>query len=140
MDGMKTPPFVLDRGLRRGILNLIVLEGTPGGRAYGLEIRCEIYAAFEEMIYSTAGHGDGSGGYNGGVYIKEATKSYLLEAFAKNDPIKRKVRHFSFVGGDFCYETLGVGEPIIRTFASKEEAYVWQPDHGTLESWLMPGR
>jgi hypothetical protein len=130
MDGMKAPPFVLDRGLWRGVLSLIVLECPPGVRAYGVEVECQIYAAFEEMIYSIAHHGDGSGTYRGNVYIKEAEHSKLLDAFRDVDPIKRNPRHFLFVGGDFCYEVLGFAEPVVRTFASKDEAYAWplRPD------------
>ena len=30
MDGMRPPPFVLDRGLWKSVLNLIVLEGSLG--------------------------------------------------------------------------------------------------------------
>lgn len=127
MDGMKPPPYVFDCGIWRGVLSLIVLECTPGSRAYGVEVRCEAYSACEEMIYSIAGHGEASGAYDGSVYVKEATSSRLVEAYAKIDPMKRKVRHFSFVGGDFCYETLGFEEPSIRAFASSEEAYAWVP-------------
>jgi hypothetical protein len=127
MDGINRPPFVLDRGLNRGILHLIVLECTPGTRAYGVEIQCQAYGAFEEMIYSIADHGDVSGAYDGGVYMKEAANSRLLEAYSEIDPMERKARHFSFVGMDFCYETLGFEVPVIRTFESEEEAYAWTP-------------
>jgi hypothetical protein len=127
MDRMKAPPFVLDRGLWRGVLNLMVLECAPGVRAYGVEIKCDIYCAFEEMIHSIAHHGDGSGMYRGDVYIKEAENSNLLEAFRKVHPLNRNARQFLFVGGDFCYETLGSAEPVVHTFASKDEAYAWTP-------------
>jgi hypothetical protein len=54
MDGIKAPPFVLDKGLWRGTLHLIVLEAAPfGDRAYGVQIACQIYGAFEEMIYQS---------------------------------------------------------------------------------------
>jgi hypothetical protein len=72
MDGMKTPPLVLDQGLWGEVLKLIVLEGRPGTRAYGVEIHCLAYCVFDEMIYSVADHGQGSGMYGGGCYIKEA--------------------------------------------------------------------
>ncbi|MDI1343621.1 MAG: hypothetical protein PSV22_05925, partial [Pseudolabrys sp.] len=39
--------------------------------------------------------------YDGGVYIKEAASSALLKAYAATDPVSRKPRHFSFVGGDY---------------------------------------
>src|ERR1700733_10151359 len=76
-------PFVLDRGLWKGALHLIVLEGLPGRRArgvktrrsYGVKIGCQIYWAIEEMIYSIAKHSDGSLMYRGDVYIKEAEHS-----------------------------------------------------------------
>jgi hypothetical protein len=126
MDGMRTPPFVFSRGTWRGVLKLIVLECAPGTRAYGVEILgCQVYAAFEEMIYSIANHGDRAGVYDGGVYIKEAETSDLLDAFANIDPLNRKPRHFSFVGGDYCYETLGFAEPVVHMFASEDEAYAW---------------
>lgn len=128
MDGMRPPPFVLDRGLWRGVLNLIVLECSPGSRAYGVQIRSEAYSAFEEMIYSVAPHGDAGSRYDGSVYIKEAISSRLLEVYAEIDPFKRNVRHFLFVGTDFCYEAISAGEPIIRTFKGREEAYAWVPD------------
>jgi hypothetical protein len=44
----------------------------PGRRAYGIEISCEIYVGFEEMIYSVADHSGKTASYCGGVYIKEA--------------------------------------------------------------------
>lgn len=124
IDGIERPPFVLGQGLWRGMLYLIVVAPEPGLRAYGVEVPCEAYAAFEEMIYSVAIHGQG-GAYDGGVYIKEAEKSALLTAYAAVDPVGRKARHFSFVGGDYCYEVLSLGEPVIRTFASPDEAYSW---------------
>lgn len=128
MDGIKAPMFVLDRGLWRGVLRLIVLECAPGVRAYGVEMNCRVYAAVEEMIYSTASHGDGSGIYRGDVYIKEAEHSELLQALRELKTVQRDPRHFLFVGGDFCYEVVGFGEPVIRCFASQEEAYAWSPD------------
>jgi hypothetical protein len=131
MDGMKAPPFVFSQGTWCGVLNLIVLECAPGTRAYGVEIfDCQAYVAFEEMIYSVANHGDKAGNYDGGVYIKEAENSRLLESFENIDPFSRKPRHFSFVGGDYCYETLGFTEPVVRTFASQEEAYAWMQSPG----------
>ena len=127
IDGIERPPFVFDQGLWRGVLYLIVVAPKPSFRAYGAEISCEIYAGFEEMIYSVADHGGKTGIYDGGVYIKEAENSALLEAYAATDPVGRKPRHFSFVGGDYCYEVLGFSEPIIRAFDSPEEAYAWGP-------------
>jgi hypothetical protein len=127
MDGMKAPPFAFDRGLWRGVLRLIVLECSPGNRAYGVEIDCQIYYAVEEMIYSVASHGDKVGIYDGSVYVKEAEQSKLLQAYADIDPVKRSARHFLFVGADFCYETLGFSAPVIRIFDSVEEAYAWTP-------------
>jgi hypothetical protein len=129
IDGIKPPPFALSKGMWRGTFNLIVVECVPGIRAYGIEIiGCQVDASFEEMIYSIADHGDRAGAYDGGVYIKEAETSHLLDLWDRIDPFKRKVRHFSFVGGDHCYEALGTKDPVIRTFASPEEAYAWRPD------------
>jgi hypothetical protein len=127
IDGIERPPFVFDHGLCRGVLHLIVVAPNPGLRAYGIEIRCEIYAGLEEMIYSVADHGGGTGCYDGGVYIKEAENSVLLKAYAATDPLGRKPRHFSFVGGDYCYEVLGFSEPAIQSFDSQEDAYAWGP-------------
>ncbi|WP_431204610.1 hypothetical protein ACQ86E_05900 [Bradyrhizobium betae] len=124
IDGIDRPPVVLDQGVWRGVLHLVVLGGI---RAYGIEMRCEIYAAFDEMIYSIAYHGDSAGVYDGGVYVKEAECSALLKAYEEIDPIGRKPRHFSFVGSDHCYEALGFSEPTIREFHNEEEAYAWGP-------------
>lgn len=131
IDGIESSPFVLDRGLWCGVLHLIVVAPNPSRRAYGIEISCEIYAGFEEMIYSVANHGDSAGMYNGGVYIKEAENSALVNAYIAIDPVGRKPRHFSFVGGDLCYEVLGFSEPTIRPFDGLEEAYAWGPPSET---------
>jgi hypothetical protein len=119
----------------RGTFHLIVLECPPGTRAYGIEtIDCEFYAAFEEMIYSIADHGDRAGSYDGGVYIKEAETSQLLETWTRTDPFERQFRHFSFIGGDYCYEAISTSDPVIRVFANPEEAYAWRPDQHVAES------
>lgn len=127
IDGIARPPFVFDQGLWRGVLHLIILSPRPHGRFYGVEIPCEVYAGIEEMIYSVADHGDEAGAYDGGVYIKEAQTSSLMTAYAAADPSERRPRHFSFVGGDRCYEALGFSEPVIQSFADEEEAYAWGP-------------
>jgi hypothetical protein len=133
IDGIERPPFVVDRGLWRGVLYLIVVAPKPSLRAYGIEMSCEIYVGFEEMIYSVADHGGKS---DGGLYIKEAENSALLKAWSATDPVNRKPRRFSFVGGDYCYQTLGfsLSEPIIRAFDSRDQAYAWG-----LEVRLMVG-
>ena len=127
IDGIERPPFVLDQGLWRGVLHLVVVGPKPSLRAYSVEMPCEIYAGFEEMIYSIASHGDRTGMYDGGVYIKEAESSSLLKAYAATDPVRRRPRHFSFIGSDYCYEALGFSEPIVRAFETPEEAYAWRP-------------
>jgi hypothetical protein len=127
IDGIERPPYVFDQGLWRGVLYLIVVAPNPSRRACGIEISCEIYAGFDEMIYSVANHGDSAGMYDGGVYIKEAENSALLNAYAATDPFGRKPRHFSFVGSDYCYEVLGFSEPMIRPFDTPEAAYAWGP-------------
>ena len=109
------------------MLYLIVLAANPSLRAYGIEMSCEIYAGFDEMIYSVADHGGGTSSYDGGVYIKEAENSALLEAYAVTDPIGRKPRHFCFVGSDYCHEVLSFAAPTIRAFDSTEKAYAWGP-------------
>ncbi len=130
-DGIKCP-FVLDRGLWRGKLNLLLIgrieEWKPASRSFRIEVDCQVYFAVEEMIHSIAGHGDHSGKYDGSIYIKEATASRLLEVFTRVDPTKRKTRHFLFVGMDYCYETLGFGEPVLHEFPDAETAYAWRPD------------
>ncbi|KJC58663.1 hypothetical protein UP10_22365 [Bradyrhizobium sp. LTSPM299] len=103
IDGIERPPFVLDQGFWRGMLHLIVVAPNPSLRAYGIEISCEIYAAFQEMIYSVANHGGSTSAYDGGIYIKEAENSTLLKAYTATDPVGRKPRHFSFVGDDYCW-------------------------------------
>ncbi len=127
IDGIGRPPYVFDQGLWRGVLYLIVVAPNPSRRAFGIEIPCEVYAGFDETIYSVADHGDRAGMYDGGVYIKEAETSALLKAYAAIDPVGRKPRHFSFVGSDYCYEVLGFSGPMIRSFGSPEEAYAWGP-------------
>ncbi|BAM89030.1 hypothetical protein S58_30300 [Bradyrhizobium oligotrophicum S58] len=109
------------------MLHLIVVASPPGHRAYRIGISCEIFAGFEEMIYSVSGQGYGTGMYDGGVYIKEAESSALLNAYATLDPVGRRPRHFLFVGSDYCYEVLGFSEPIIEAFRDAREAYDWRP-------------
>jgi hypothetical protein len=128
MDGMRSH-FALDRGLWKGVLHLMVVEDYPGGsRAYGVKLQCEAYAAFEEMVYSIADHGAASGTYDGDVYIKEAERSALLDAYVTVDPLKDGLRHFLFVGTDYCYEVLAYSEPEIMALPSIDEAYEWRPD------------
>lgn len=86
------------------------------------------------MIYSVADHGTASGRYDGGVYIKEAETSALLSAYAKIDPFRRKLRHFSFVGSDYCYEVLGFEAPVIRAFDSPDDAFKWGPSRSEVQS------
>ena len=99
IDGIASPMFVFDRGLWRGALHLIVVPPNPDYRAYGIEVPCECYAGFEEMIYSVTPHGDTTANYRGDTYIKEAKQSALITAFVENDPFQRKPRHYLFVGG-----------------------------------------
>ena len=130
MDGMAPGMFVLDRGLWRGVLSLIVLDGNLGPRAYGVDISCVAYAAYEDALYSCADHGGGALSYDGAVFVKEADQSMLLTAYEATVPWMGKPRHFSFVGTDFCYETLGFEAPVVRAFASREDAYQWQNTGG----------
>lgn len=128
IDGIERPPFVLDRGLWRGVLSLIVVGSHPSRRSYGVQFQCEAYGAFEEAFYSICGHGDAGISYDGGVYIKEAAASALKSAYDATGPFSGlKARHFALVGGDFCYEVLATGEPHIFPFASEDEAYAWAP-------------
>ncbi|QPF87602.1 hypothetical protein IC762_15500 [Bradyrhizobium genosp. L] len=127
IDGIERPPYVFDQGLWRGVLYLIVVPPRHGRRAYGIEMSCQIYAGYDEMIHSVANHGTESGSYDGGVYIKEAGTSALLSAYINADPIRRKPRHFCFVGSDYCYEVLGFEAPVIRAFDSPDDAFKWGP-------------
>jgi hypothetical protein len=130
LDGIKAPPFVLDRGLWRGVLSLIVLESYPDStRAYAVEVRCDIYCASEEAIHSIAGNGAENSHYDGSIYVKEAKNSKAVEMLKTMDYLRRgaRARHFLFVGSDFSYETVGFEEPIMQAFASRDEAYSWVP-------------
>lgn len=121
MDGI-AEPLVLNRGIWRGVLGLLVVGGDTSGGAFGVQVSCQAYFAFERALYSTA-----AGVYDGGVYLKEADSSQLLSAFDSATSSRAKPRHFSFVGADFCYETVGFRAPVIRAFESREEAYDWSP-------------
>ena len=125
---MAHPPFVLDKGIWKGVLYLTVLSGGPNIRAYGIQFDCEMYFGIGEMIYSMSEHGDAGSWYDGDVYIKETVNSALLKAYALTNPLEGVPRHFLFVGNDFCYECVGFGEPIIQAFATADEAYDWRPD------------
>ena len=127
IDGLRPPPYVYSRGIWCGLLYLIIVEAPPVMRAYKVEIKVEIFAAYDEMIYSITNHGDRSSHYDGAVYIKEAVTSELLETWREADPFKRTVRHFLFVGADHCYEVLSSSEPNVSAFPDAEAAYVWNP-------------
>jgi hypothetical protein len=130
IDGIERPPFVVDQGLWRGTLHLIVVAPNPSSRAYGIEIACQVYAGVEEMAYSISDHSSEGLAYDGSVYIKEAESSALLRAFQTHvlpSYPSHKPRQFAFVGGDYCYEVLSFSEPVIRTFIDPEEAYAWGP-------------
>jgi hypothetical protein len=100
------------------------LTVISAGRAFGLEMHCQAYFGVEELLYSNVAHGDETGTYDGSIYIKEAMHSALLKAQADCNPTV-DVRHFLFVGGDYCYEVLSVGEPTIHAFNSDAEAVAW---------------
>ncbi len=144
MDGMTPPPYVFDRGSLYGRLHLVVLDGPPGRRAYGVAIDCIVYGSFDEMMYSTSRHGGRTGDYGGGVYIKQARRSLLMEELTRLQPAygllnaNRMPRHFLFVGGDYCFETLGFEEPVIRVFASEDDAFAWGPDRNAPPPWETP--
>jgi hypothetical protein len=96
IDGIERPPYVFGQGLWRGVLHLIVLAPKPSLRAYGVEIACEIYAGFEEMIYSVADHGASrTSFYNGDVYIKEAETLGLAESMGCGRPKQTEGKAFS---------------------------------------------
>jgi hypothetical protein len=110
------------------VLSLIIVEGPPRKRAFGVQIKCEAYLAVEEIIYSVADHGGVTSTYDGTVYLKEASQSRARDAYKAADPGHRSVRQFLFVGIDFCYETIGFHDPVVQQFSSIEAAYEWRPD------------
>ncbi|MBL8571427.1 MAG: hypothetical protein JNK84_20315 [Phreatobacter sp.] len=140
IDGIKSP-FAINKGQWEGKLHLLVVDNstTPTGMAarsrlrppaFGISIKCEIYLAVEEVLYCTAGHGDGWTR----SYIKEARNSRLIAAISAHDPITRSLhpntrvpRHFCFEGYDYCYETVGFHEPAIRPFITVDAGYAWVP-------------
>lgn len=123
IDGIGRPPFVLDRGVWRGVLRLTV-ESPSDGPAYGIEISADIHAGFDELIYSISDHGT-SDSYDGTVYVKEAIDSAPLRANAALGLPGRPLRHFLFVGGEYCYEVLGSSEPVIHAFVDGDAARTW---------------
>lgn len=123
IDGVLSP-FVLDGGVWRGERRLAVVEPSPGRRAYGVAAMCIAYAAYDEMLYSVASHGEGLR-YDGGVYLKEAQGSLWLKAHAEIDPLERRLRHFCLVGGEICCEFLSIQPPEIVVFADEVDAYRW---------------
>jgi hypothetical protein len=124
IDGISRPPFVFDLGIHRGVLRLVVSPpGGGAGKHFRIEIDCQMYLGVEEMIYSIAEHGGAS--YGGQVYVKQATVSRMLDFWQATDPVERPAKHFLFVGGDFCYETLGLADPVIHAFKTVGEAYDW---------------
>ncbi|MCA0318787.1 MAG: hypothetical protein LCH88_12050 [Proteobacteria bacterium] len=144
IDGIGSP-FAINRGQWEGRLHLLVVDGsiklsglTAGSRvrppAFGISIRCDVYLAVEEVLYSIVGHGDGWRR----SYIKETKNSRIIDAIAPHHPMTRNpdvanrkiLRHFCFPGDDYCYETVGFNEPIIREFVSAEAGYAWVPGEG----------
>lgn len=124
IDGVERPPYVLERGLRRGVLRLVVTPPRSDQPVFGIQVGVEAYACVEEAAYSIGGSGSNGSSYDGGVYIKEARSSAVLDAYARLPALTPNVRHFLFVGGDYCYETLG-GEPVVHQFATLEDAQAW---------------
>jgi hypothetical protein len=88
---------------------------------------CEIFAGFDEMIYSIADHGARQPPTMEVSTSRKLKARRSCKAYAATDPVGQKPRHFSFVGSDKCYEVLGFSEPIIRAFGSPDEAYAWGP-------------
>ncbi|WP_305304511.1 hypothetical protein [Brevundimonas sp.] len=121
IDGIGRPPYALNCGLHRDGLHLLV---THGDTDYGVTIPCEVYFGVEEMLHSVMPHGTGAA-YDGSTYLKEAEGSTLVGSLEKHDPVQRRFRHYLFVGGDFCYETAGVDDPVIVKFESRQAADAW---------------
>lgn len=127
IDGIGHPPFVLDKGVWKGVLHLAVFGSVSEDRAYGVSISCEAYAGFDERIYSAARESDNGSRYDGTTYIKEARDSALIRTYTKADYLQKVPRHFLFVGNDYCYECLSFEPPKILSFVTQEQAYSWQP-------------
>ena len=135
IDGIKFP-VVFDKGIWKGVLNLVVFEGfegLPGTKSYGIKIACEVFLAVEERIYSMAHHGDNSSIYDGSVYIKEAVTSQLISAYTDADYLEKVPRHFLFVGLDYSFECLSFSSPEVFTFGSMEEGYGWHPSEDSVD-------
>ena len=57
-----------------------------------------------------------------------AEGSAAVTAYTNADYNHLRPRHFLFIGTDRCYEALSFGEPVIRQFDTREEAYRWGLD------------
>ena len=132
IDGIASPPFVFDKGLWKDVVSLIIVAGSPEpSRAFGLQFRCLAYFGVDELIYDVAGHGDHGLAYDGDIYLKEAQQSRLKDIQESIDPLKRTVRHYALIGGDFCFEVLAFEPPKIFAFANAEDAHRWSPQQDT---------
>ena len=129
IDGIERPPYILERGISQGMLRLIILTMEDKAPAFEIEVAIEAYTCVEEAAYSIANHGDNGAAYDGTVYLKEAASSKALEAYAALPVAMPNPRHFLFVGGDYCYETIG-GEPLVRRLETFENAKIWLPFEG----------
>lgn len=126
IDGVAPPPYAFDLGIHRGVLRIAVSPPDASiGNHFRIEIDCEMYFGVEEMIYSTAGHA-GSSANTRKSYIRQATSSRMLDFWRENDPFERSAKHFIFVGADFCYECLGLSDPVIYVFRTEAEARDWE--------------
>lgn len=141
IDGI-SDPFAINKGQWKGKRHLLIVGEHPTSRtsagetrrrsaAFGIVIRCDVYLAVEEMLYSIMDHGDGWQP----TYITQTHSSQLIAAMSSYHPMlrnpeiieRRPPRHFSFTGNDYCYETFGFDEPVIHQFTSVDEGYAWLP-------------
>ena len=121
--------YVFDMGAEYGTLHLVV-TGDGSSTHFGIHVPCDAYFGVDEMYYSLAEHGIHEEFVDKRSFIKEAEDSLFLKkmrALATDFGLKESFRHFIFVGNEYCYETLGTGEPVVKRFENREAAEAWKP-------------
>ncbi|AAK23704.1 hypothetical protein EIB18_09180 [Caulobacter vibrioides] len=130
IDGIRYPNVdVIGASLLNKVpVRCLVSEWSAGDclRVYSVDFPgARVVFAVEEMLYSIINHDDGTGNYDGGVYLKETDRSAVLARLAEDDPMQRRFRHFLLVGLNTCVEIVDTHEPIVRTHADYESARRW---------------
>ncbi|OYW46599.1 MAG: hypothetical protein B7Z08_08625 [Sphingomonadales bacterium 32-68-7] len=140
IDGVRRPYVRLIAGLP-GSINLLVLgDGVPEG-GFGVTAPVLLYWLVDEFEYSVTGHGLPSLAYKGGVYVKRARRSKLIQAYSDDGILSANfpnVQHFAFVGGDDCVEFLTQSDLTIVPFHSVEARHEWvQQVHEQMRNSLL---